>query len=221
MNKTTIALCNELCALLGHSSWTKEGSRCTGKWAGTTDYYLRWDDGTRMFITNGMACFEEHVRKTVEMIKRTRNKEHQEAVMEVLREYERDDAVMAKENGLKSYHVLGLIEIIDNIGSIWWGLRLDIEGQTIDFRESGLDLDIQRGADKLRETKEREAGCKLWTAGGVDTPDYVIHGVGHCTTYDCYRPDPECGDRVTFYPFPEATLAERLRSALQERLTNN
>lgn len=215
MNKTTIALCNELCALLGHRSWMKEGSRCTGKWAGTTDYSLRWDDGTRMYISNGMSYFEEKVKNTVEMLKRTRSKEHQEALMEVLREYEKDDAVMARENGLKSYKVLGLIEIVDHIGTIWWGVRLDIDGQTFDFRESGLDLDIQAGADKLRETKQREAGRKLWTAGGVDTPDYVIHGVGHSTTYGCYRPQPEYGDKVTFYPHNDSvTLAERLRQAL-------
>ena len=217
MDKTTVELCNELCALLGHRSWTKEGSRCTGKWAGTTDYSLRWDDGTSMFISNGMTYFEERVKETVEMVRRTRSTEHQEAIMDVLREYEREDAEMAREAGLKSYRLLGLIEVIDDIGTIWWGVRLDVDGKTIDFTESGLSCDIEKGAEKLRETKEYEAGRELWTAGGVETPDYVIHGVGHSTTYGCYRPHPERGDKVTFYPFDDSmVLAEQLCSVLQE-----
>ena len=218
MDKTTTALCNELCALLGHKSWTKEGSRCTGKWAGTTDYSLRWDNGERMFISNGMTNFEEQVREEVEMLKRTRSKEHQQAIMEVLREYERDDAVLAKECGMKSYKVLGLIECYGEpqFNFIRWGLRLDIDGKIVDFVETGLSWDIEGGAAKLRETKERETGRKPWMAGGVRFPDYLIHGVMHQTN-DCYS----SGDRGTikFYSFPEQpSLADQLRAAIQNRL---
>ena len=214
MNKTTIALCDELCALMGHKSWTKTGSRCTGKWAGTTDYSLTWDNGERMFISNGMTYFEKNVRETVEMLKRTRNKEHQAALMEVLREYEKDDAVLAKECGMKSYKVLGLIECLGEpqFNMIWWGVRLDVEGKTVDFVETGLSCDIQDGADKLRETKEREKGRKPWTAGGVTDPDYIIHGVMHQTDGRCYRADNK--GTVIFYPFPELSLAEQLRAAM-------
>ena len=203
MNKKTIALCDELCALMGHKSWTKTGTRCTGKWAGTTDYWLTWENGERMFITNGMTYFEEKVRETVEMIKRTRNKEHQAALMEVLREYEKDDAVLAKECGMKSYKVLGLIECLGEpqFNSIWWGVRIDVDGKTIDFVETGLCYDIMAGADKLRETKEREKGRKPWVAGAVTKPDYIIHGVMHETEYRCYCADNK--GTVIFYPFPQ------------------
>lgn len=204
MNKQTMALCDELCSLLGHKSWTKVGQRCTGKWAGTTDYSLRWEDGTRMFISNGMSYFEEVVRETVEMLKRTRDKDNQRAIMEVLWEYEKDDAKMAREAGLMDYKVLGLIEVKDAwaTGMIWWGVRLLIGDRIVDFKESGLSMDIKGGAAVLRKTKEREAGRKLWTAGGVQTPNYVIHGVGHDYNYDCYKPYEE--DHVIFYPWEEA-----------------
>lgn len=211
MNKQTMALCDELCRLLGHTSWTKVGVRCTGKWAGTTDYSLKWEDGTRMFITNGMTYFEKVLRDTVEMLKRTRDMEHQRAIMEVLWEYERDDAKMAHEAGLSDYKVLGLIEDVSALtGTIWWGVRLLIDGRIVDFRETGLSYDIKEGAAKLRETKEREAGRKLWTAGGVQTPKYVIHGVGHDYNYDCYKPHEE--DQVTFYPWTKemANLKEEV-----------
>jgi len=201
MDKNTIELCNELCALMGHKSWTKEGSRCTGKWAGTTDYSLRWDNGERMFISNGMYYFEERVRETVEMIKRTRSKEHRQALMQVLREYEKDDALLAKECGMKSYKVLGLIECMGDpqFNMIWWGVRLDVDGKTVDFVETGLSCDIKEGAAKLRETKEREAGRKPWTAGAVENPDYIIHGVMHQTDGKCYRADDK--GTINFYPF--------------------
>lgn len=201
MNKQIVTMCDELCTLLGHKSWTKTGERCTGKWAGTTDYSLRWEDGTRMFISNGMSYFEKVVRDNVEMLKRTRNKDNQRAIMEVLLEYEKDDAKMAREAGLMGYKVLGLIEVIDNIGTIWWGVRLLIGDRIVDFRETGLSMDIKKGAASLRETKEREAGRKLWTAGGVQTPNYVIHGVGHDYNLDCYKPYKE--DLVTFYPWKD------------------
>ena len=202
MTKKTIALCDELCALMGHKSWTKEGSRCTGKWAGTIDYSLRWDNGERMFISNGMSGFEETVEKTVEMLKRTRNRANQEAIMEVLREYEQDDAILAKECGMKSYKVLGLIECLGEpqFNMIWWGVRLDVEGKTIDFVESGLSYDIKAGAEELRKTKEREAGRKPWVAGAVNDPDYIIHGVMHQTEGgNCYRSDNK--GTIIFYPF--------------------
>lgn len=218
MDKKTKALCDELCALLGHKSWTKTGSRCTGKWAGTTDYSLTWEDGTRMFVSNGMTYFEKEVSETIDMLKRTRNKENQQAIMEVLWEYEADDARMAKEAGLQDYKVLGLVEIVERGGTgiIWWGARLKVGDRIVDFRETGLSCDIMAGADKLRETKEREKGRKLWTAGGVKTPNYVIHGVAHDMDYGCYRARGD--ERITFYPWEKPTLEDKLREELRKQV---
>lgn len=220
ITKKLTDLCNELCALLGHKSWTKVGRRCTGKWAGTTDYSLQWEDGTTFFVTNGMTYFEKTVKETVDMLKRTRTKEHQKAIMDVLREYEKDDAILSKENGMKSYKVLGLIEVTgDSSGLIWWGLRLDIGGKVVDFRETGLSCDIMAGADKLRETKEREKGRDVWVAGGVKNPDYIIHGVAHQSDGGCYKPCVEYGEKITYYPFDNPlSMAEQLRAALQRQL---
>lgn len=215
------ALCDELCALLGHKSWTKTGSRCTGKWAGTTDYSLLWEDGTGMFISNGMTYFEKVVSETIDMLKRTRNKENQRAMMEVLWEFEADDAKMAQEAGLQSYKVMGLVEIVepDVHGMIWWGVRIKVGDRIIDFRETGMCCDIEGGADKLRETRERKKGKKLWTAGGVQTPNYVIAGVAHDMNYGCYQ--ARGNERITFYPWEQPTMADRLRNALQKQIDND
>ena len=217
MNKRQTALCDELCALLGHKSWIKVGRRCTGKWSGTTDYSLIWEDGTGMFISNGMSYFDKGVSDTIDMLKRTRNPENQQAMMDVLWEFEYDDAKMAKEAGLQHYKLLGLIEIVepDAHGMIWWGVRIKVGDRIINYRESGMSYDIENGADKLRETRERKKGKKLWTAGGVENPNYVIHGVAHDMNYACYQARGD--ERITFYPY-ERTLADRLRHALQEQI---
>ncbi|MBO4499150.1 MAG: hypothetical protein J5732_02725 [Bacteroidaceae bacterium] len=217
MNKKQTALCNELCALLGHKSWTKAGRRCTGKWSGTTDYSLIWEDGTGMFISNGMSYFDTGVSETIDMLKRTRNPENQRAMMEVLWEFEDDDAKMAKEAGLQRYELLGLLEIVepDIHGMIWWGVRIKVGDRIINYRETGMSYDIKNGADKLRETRERNKGKELWTAGGVETPSYVIHGVAHDMNYACYQARGD--ERITFYSW-ERPLEYQLREALLKQV---
>jgi hypothetical protein len=202
MTKRMSMLCDELCTLLGHKAWTKTKRSCTGKWAGTWDYFLKWEDGAEMFVTNGMYRFEETVKDTIDMLKRTRNPENQRAIMELLLEYEKDDARLAEENNMKSYRVLGLIEITgSSCGIIDWGVRLQIGDMIIDFRETGLSCDIKDGANKLRQTKDREKGRPVWVAGGVTDPDFIIHGVAHSSTEGCYRVYSD--EKVTYYPFNE------------------
>lgn len=204
MRKKTTMLCDELCKLLGHKTWTKTKSACTGKWAGTWDYFLRWEDGTEMFVSNGMYGFEKTVEETIDMLKRTRKPEYQKAIMEVLYEYEKDDALLAKKNNMKSYHILGLIEITGtSCELISWGIRLKIGDYIRDFRETGLCFDIMDGANKLRQTKDREKGRPVWVAGGVTDPDFIIHGVAHSSTEGCYRVYSD--EKVTYYPFNEGS----------------
>lgn len=217
MNKKQTALCDELCALLGHKSWTMTGRRCTGKWSGTTDYSLTWEDGTGMFISNGMSYFDKGVSDTIDMLKRTRNPENQRAMMDVLWEFEDDDVKMAKEAGLQHYKLLGLVEIVepDAFGMIWWGVRIKVGGRIINYRETGMSYDIKNGADKLRETRERKKGKKLWTAGGVESPNYVIRGVAHDMNYSGYQARGD--ERITFYPW-ERPLEYQLREALLKQV---
>lgn len=217
MNKRQTALCDELCALLGHKSWIKVGRRCTGKWSHTTDYSLIWEDGTGMFISNGMSYFDKGVSDTIDMLKRTRSPENQQAMMDVLWEFEDDDDKMAKEAGLQHYKLLGLIEIVepDAHGMIWWGVRIKVGDRIINFYESGMSYDIMNGADKLRETRDRKKGKKLWTAGGVENPNYVIHGVAHDMNYACYQARGD--ERITFYSW-ERPLEYQLREALLKQV---
>ena len=204
MRKKTTMLCDELCKLLGHKTWTKTKSACTGKWAGTWDYFLRWEDGTEMFVSNGMCGFEKTVEETIDMLKRTRKPEYQKAIMEVLYEYEKDDALLAKKNNMKSYHILGLIEITGtSCGLISWGIRLKIGDYIRDFRETGLCFDIMDGANKLRKTKKREKNIPVRVAGGVKSPDFIFQGVAFSTTDGMYTVRSD--EKVTYYPFNEGS----------------
>lgn len=199
MDKETKALCDELCALMGHKSWTKVGRRCTGKWAGTTDYSLQWEDGREMFVTNGMYGFKTRVAETVTMLKRCRSTEHQRAVMEVLREWQASDAKLSREHGVKSYDILGMVEDDgDSCGLIWWGLRLKVGDRVFDHIETGMCLDVAEGSDKLRSVMERKKSVPVWTAGAVQEMDYIFHGVGFNSQDELYK-GRDCHVR-RFYP---------------------
>jgi len=41
---------------------------CTGKWRGTTDYGIKFKDGSTKFISNGMKYFDESVQKEIEQL---------------------------------------------------------------------------------------------------------------------------------------------------------
>jgi len=203
MDKETKALCDEMCALMGHKSWTKVGSPCTGKWAGTTDYSLRWEDGQEMFVNNGMYGFKSRLTEAVEGLKRCRSAEHQRAVMEVLREWQASDARLSQEHGVKGYDILGFVEEDGgSCGQIWWGLRLKVGDRVFDHIETGLWLYMSESADAVRKDMESKKGVPVWTAGAVQEVDYIFHGVGFNSQDELYKGSDYCQRK--FYPLPAA-----------------
>lgn len=44
MTNEETTLCQQLTKMLGHKKFRIVGTRCTGSWSGTTDYYLVFDE---------------------------------------------------------------------------------------------------------------------------------------------------------------------------------
>jgi len=200
MDKETEALCDELCALLGHKSWIKTGRRCTGDWTSTTDYSLQWEDGKQVFVTNGMRYFKERVAETVTTLKRVRSAEYQQAVMEVLLEWQTVDARLSREYGVNGYDILGMVECDgDSCGLIWFGLRLKVGDSIVNHIETGMCHDMTEGPDRIRSTMERTKNIPVWTAGAVREMDYIFHGVGFNSSDRLYKADDK--GELRFYPW--------------------
>lgn len=64
--KTRNELINEFCLLHGKEFKCISKHSCTGKWRGTTDYYIVFSDDTRYFVSNGMKYFNEQLKSKID-----------------------------------------------------------------------------------------------------------------------------------------------------------
>lgn len=58
-----------LMELLGKESYKTEKSPCRGKFAGTYDYGLRFDDDTYFFVSNGKRDYEQKLKEAIERLR--------------------------------------------------------------------------------------------------------------------------------------------------------
>lgn len=169
---------NEFAQLFNANSGEKVGRRCSGRWSGTTDYSVRFDNGYEFFISNGMERFDHNFDYLLKVYRTFKEKKAE--IISILREMEKDDMLIAVENNLKSYHVVDvdyLKNVDDYIG--WFYAVIEVDGVQTTIQETGLNYAIKNflnDGDKnhLLAKKSR----KYYVAGGVDTPEYVFHGYG-------------------------------------------
>jgi len=57
---------NILCKLYGKEFDSISKRACTGDWRGTTDYSIKFKDGSTKFISNGMKYFNDTLQKEVD-----------------------------------------------------------------------------------------------------------------------------------------------------------
>ena len=191
-----------------------ETSPCTGKWRGTSDISIKFDNGASLFIGNHrtpQAKTEKVqteyvnaalVRYNPEIIAATK-----EAAIAALRARETKDNELAAQKGLKPYTLLN-VEFNDGTdeksgGHIgWYYVTLAVDGKIHAHIETGLNYDILDG--KVSENPTRE---NYFTAGTLKETDvdYVFNNVGFSSTSDLYSLpiSEEVRERA------EKTLAER------------
>jgi len=179
----------------GCTSGMIETSPCYGKWRGTSDMSIRFDNGTSLGIGNEGTPQAKTAKVQNEYINAVLKRYNPEIVaaaketaLAALRERETKDNMIAAQKGLKPYTVLN-VEFNDGsdaesggyIG--WYYVTLAVDGKVRAHLESGLAHDIAFG--KVSETPARD---RFFTAGGLKEAevDYVFNNVGFSSTSTMY-----------------------------------
>ncbi len=200
-----------------------ETSPCTGKWRGTSDMSIRFDNGMSLFIGNNVtpktktaAMQKEYVNSALtqynpEIIKATK-----EAAFDVLKKREAIDNAAAAQKGLKPYTLLN-VEFNDGKGGSdsylgWYYVTLAVDGKIHAHMETGLNYDILDG--KVSETPTRD---NYFVAGALKEADYVFNNVGFSSTSELYslHISDEVRERA------EKRLAEFVHSKLEKAVNKD
>ena len=201
-----------------------ETSPCTGKWRGTSDISIRFDNGASLFLGNRLtpkaktaAVQRELVnaallRYNPEIVSATK-----EAALASLMEREAKDNALAAQKGLKPYTLLN-VEFNDGADSQssgymgWYYVTLAVDGNICSHIETGLNYDIADGKVSADPTRE-----KYFAAGALKDSevDYVFNNVGFSSTSGLYA--LPVSDAVL--QRAEKTLAERTKAQEPDRDT--
>ena len=199
-----------------------ETSPCTGKWRGTSDISIRFDNGASLFLGNRLtpkaktaAVQRELVnaallRYNPEIVSATK-----EAALTSLMEREAKDNAIAAQKGLKPYTLLN-VEFNDGADSQssgymgWYYVTLAVDGNICSHIETGLNYDIADGKVSAEPTRE-----KYFAAGALKDSevDYVFNNVGFSSTSGLYA--LPVSDAVL--QRAEKTLAERTKAQAAQR----
>ena len=199
-----------------------ETSPCTGKWRGTSDISIRFDNGASLFLGNRLtpkaktaAVQRELVNDTLlrynpEIVSATK-----EAALASLMEREAKDNAIAAQKGLKPYTLLN-IEFNDGADSQssgymgWYYVTLAVDGNICSHIETGLNYDIADGKVSVEPTRE-----KYFAAGALKDSevDYVFNNVGFSSASGLYA--LPVSDAVL--QRAEKTLAERTKAQEPDR----
>ena len=206
----------------GYKTGEIRTSPCTGKWRGTSDMFIRFDNGETLCIGNRLTPDAQKAEVRMECVNGMLARYNPEIVQvtketalpSLLRRETKDNEIAAQK-GLKPYTLLN-VEFNDRgdeqagIYMGWYYVTLAVDGRICTHMETGLYHAIADG--KVSDTPTR---ADYFTAGGLKEPDvdYVFNNVGFSST-------------SALYTFPlredvreraEETLARRLE---QERGLN-
>ena len=215
-----------------------ETSPCSGKWRGTSDISIQFDNGTSLFIGNHVTpkaktakVQNEYVdsalvRFNPEIISATKK-----AAIAALIKREAIDNAVAAQKGLKPYTVLN-VEFDDGTEDKhngymgWYYVTLAVDGKICTHMETGLNYDIAGGKVSEIPTKEN-----YYTAGALKEADvdYVFNNVGFSSTSELYslpisgevleRAEKALAERTQAQPAAEAPTPEQAEPPQQDTFT--
>ena len=189
-------------------------SPCTGKWRGTSDMTIRFDNGASLFIGNHLTPKAKTVKVQTECVNRTLVqynpeivKATKEAALPALLQREAKDNEIAAQKGLKPYTLLN-VEFNEGAdektgGYIgWYYVTLAVDSKICTHLETGLNHDIASG--KVSDTPTR---ADYYPAGALKEADvdYVLNNVGFSSASTLYTVPLRDDVRER----AEKTLAER------------
>jgi len=177
---------NTIAAAFGASSGTKGYKRCRGKYAGTVDYYIEFDNGERYYVGNSGpgVSFDEFVAREREQYNPETVRETKEIALKALRDRAESDNAFAQQLGLLPYEVISVeLNSTEKNGHMgWYYVVLKVGDNIINHVDTGTFYDILNR--KLSDSAET-----YYAAGGLkdDEPDYVFHGVGFSSKSPLYK----------------------------------
>ncbi len=175
-------LCNLLCYLLDFRSYKKIGKRCTGKWRGTTDYSLVFDDKYKLFVSNGMSYFNERLTEFIKNI--TDFEKNKKEILQKLQFYSIQDNETATKEGLKTTKILDIGVIKDSdLFLLWPYILMEVDGIQFRFIETGLKEAMFKNIIDHHYNRYTE----IFTAGAVEKPTFVFHNVRFSHLDDLYK----------------------------------
>ena len=189
-------------------------SPCTGKWRGTSDMSIHFDNGASLFIGNHLTPKAKTVKVQTECVNRALVRYNpeivqatKEAALPVLLQREAKDNEIAAQKGLKPYTMLN-VEFHDGADEQtggymgWYYVTLAVDGKICTHLETGLNYDIADG--KVSDAPTR---ADYFTAGALkeNDVDYVFNNVGFSSASTLYA----LPLREDVRERAEQTLAER------------
>ncbi len=174
----------------GCTSGKIEMSPCYGKWRGTSDVSIRFDNGTSLFIGNRRTPKAKTAKVQNELINAALiwyNPEivaaTKETALHDLKKREAIDNEIAAQKGLKPYTLLN-VEFINGTGDKadyigWYYVTLAVDGKIFAHIETGLNHEIANG--KVGEVPTKK---NYFVAGALKEADvdFVFNNVGHSST---------------------------------------
>ena len=199
-----------------------ETSPCTGKWRGTSDISIRFDNGASLFLGNRLTPKAKTAAVQRELVNAALLRYNpeivsaaKEAALASLMEREAKDNAIAAQKGLKPYTLLN-VEFNDGADSQssgymgWYYVTLAVDGNICSHIETGLNYDIADGKVSAEPTRE-----KYFAAGALKDSevDYVFNNVGFSSASGLYA--LPVSDAVL--QRAEKTLAERTQAQEPDR----
>ena len=199
-----------------------ETSPCTGKWRGTSDISIRFDNGASLFLGNRLTPKAKTAAVQRELVNAALLRYNpeivsaaKEAALASLMEREAKDNAIAAQKGLKPYTLLN-VEFNDGADSQssgymgWYYVTLAVDGNICSHIETGLNYDIADGKVSAEPTRE-----KYFAAGALKDSevDYVFNNVGFSSASGLYA--LPVSDAVL--QRAEKTLAERTKAQEPDR----
>lgn len=183
MTKNAVYLLETLIGQMGCKAYKRWKKPCVGKYRGTYDYGVTFDNGLDLFISNGPDGFEARIRGMIGNIN-TMRLNREKYIMVIGRRLEEDNRL----SGLEGMNTVKLLDVGVNLDMqdkfLWNYLLVEVAGKTFRFTETSLSRHLANG------TVEKWIGerpINTFTAGAVEHPDHIIGNVRFSSTDSSYK----------------------------------
>jgi hypothetical protein len=188
---------NEIASVFGASIGTKAHRRCSGKWRGTVDYSIEFDNGESYFVGNSSSRkkFEQLVDETYSLYNPLTVHATKKYALGQLKLRAAQDNAIAEKMGVLSYEVVSVEMITTGSHLGWYYAVLEIGNEIVSHLETGLFCDIQK------QKFDESIGVRYYTAGAVkdEEVDYIFNGVGFSSKSTIYKPRNDMMFHKTLY----------------------